>query len=191
MSTSSPSAFSRHVALSSALSAVTPHSTESSVSILWTNICIAFFPLESGFKFCSKQTVRRQDMDVDYVIFQMSLVVPSIPDPQDAPSFTENDILIVQCKRPSKDTPDEWESARLQLAQHCEGNTNPTRRIFGATAIGTKVKFWRYEHPTLAPLFPKVDTYDLLEGHSGYQAEQCLEYMRDNGWNWIQSPMRA
>ncbi|PWY81765.1 hypothetical protein BO94DRAFT_536954 [Aspergillus sclerotioniger CBS 115572] len=177
------SAFSRLIALLSALRAVTPHSTESPVSILWTNICIVFFPLASGFKFYNKQTVRHPNQEVDCVILQVSAVTSSFTDPQ------EKVIRIMQCKRPSKDTP-EWESARAQLAQYCEGNANRTSRIFGATAIGTKVRFWRYDHLILAPLIPEVDTCDFVDGNSGYQAERCLEYIRGTGWDWAQSGVR-
>ncbi|PYI09437.1 hypothetical protein BO78DRAFT_394921 [Aspergillus sclerotiicarbonarius CBS 121057] len=187
MATQPVSAFYRHVALFSALSAVKPNSAEAPVSILWTNICIAFFPLTSGFKLSNKEPVLQDETQPDCVVFQVVMTNPALAVPHDSLDLAERQIFIVECKRPSKDTPAEWASARVQLAHYCEGNVNGTTRIFGATAVGTKVKFWRYDYPTLTTLVPGVDSYDLLDAPARYQAEQCLEYIRDNGWNWVQS----
>ncbi|PWY71255.1 hypothetical protein BO83DRAFT_417869 [Aspergillus eucalypticola CBS 122712] len=112
---------------------------------------------------------------------------PALRTPRISGDLAERQIFIVECKRPSKDTPAEWESAKDQLLHYCEGNVNGTTRVFGATAIGTKVKFWRFDYPRLTPLSAGDETYDLLDPRGSNQAEQCLNYIRNNGWNWVQS----
>ncbi|KAJ9249918.1 hypothetical protein DTO207G8_6398 [Paecilomyces variotii] len=130
-----------NIGLFSALSAIKPESTEDPVSILWTNICATFFPTQNGFKITNKEAVLQDDTRPDCVVFQIRMQNPQIGLPRDSGDLHEKQILIVECKRPSKDTPAEWEATAGQLNHYCEWNVNGSTKIFGATAIGTKVKF--------------------------------------------------
>lgn len=109
----------------------------------------------------------------------------------------EKQIFLVQCKRPDKGTtPAAWQAAVDQLEHYCcAGNLNGSTRIFGVVAIGTKVRFWRYDAsadesqgPRLTPLHQ--GTIELLEGAGRDQAEQWLRYIYANGWDWTVSGQR-
>ncbi|KAJ9214794.1 hypothetical protein DTO166G4_3626 [Paecilomyces variotii] len=165
-----------NLGLFSALSAIKPDSTEVPVSILWTNICLTFFPMDS-FKISKKETVA--------VVFQVRLRHPQVVHPNSSSDLEERQIFIVECKRPSKDTPAEWEATAGQLSHYCEQNLTGSTKIFGATAIGTKVKFWRYSIPNLTELHGGV--YDLSDQSGRDNTEQSLLYIRDNGWAWTAS----
>ncbi|KAJ9272890.1 hypothetical protein DTO212C5_1151 [Paecilomyces variotii] len=165
-----------NLGLFSALSAIKPDSTEVPVSILWTNICLTFFPMDS-FKISKKETVS--------VVFQVRLRHPQVVYPNSFSDLQEKPIFIVECKRPSKDTPAEWEATAGQLSHYCEQNLNGSTKIFGATAIGTKVKFWSYNKPHLTALHQGV--YNLLDSAGRDNAEQSLLYIRNNGWAWTAS----
>ncbi|KAK2760855.1 hypothetical protein FQN54_002095 [Arachnomyces sp. PD_36] len=169
----------------SCLTAIKPESAESPVSILWTNICATFFTTNAGFKIADKEPVGQDEMIPDAIVFQIRMRNPAAGQPQQSWQVQEKQIFIVECKRPSKDTPAEWDSALDQLAQYCEANVNGSQRILGATAIGTKVKFWRYDAPNMIPLVN--GTFDLNEAAGRNEVEAQLIYVRNNGWNWTAS----
>ncbi|GAA89119.1 unnamed protein product [Aspergillus luchuensis] len=189
--TSQPiSIFSRHITLFSALTAIKPDSTISPVSIFWTNACIAFFPLSSGFKIAGKEVVWGDDKMPDCVVLQIAMLDPS-PEPRGNDTVpSEKLVFVVQCQSSEKNTPPEWKSAEGQLLDYCVGNIRGTTRTFAATAIGTRVRFWKYDKPALTPLLPDDKTYDLLDGSRSCEVEQYLNYIRENGWNWVQNGTR-
>ncbi|KAJ9263782.1 hypothetical protein DTO195F2_2699 [Paecilomyces variotii] len=129
------------------------------------------------FKISKKETVA--------VVFQVRLRHPQVVHPNSSSDLEERQIFIVECKRPSKDTPAEWEATAGQLSHYCEQNLTGSTKIFGATAIGTKVKFWRYSIPNLTELHGGV--YDLSDQSGRDNTEQSLLYIRDNGWAWTAS----
>ncbi|GKZ37428.1 hypothetical protein AbraIFM66950_008978 [Aspergillus brasiliensis] len=180
------SVFARHVTLFSALTAIKPDSTVSPVSILWMNTCVAFFPLLSGFKIASKEVVWREDKELDCVALQVAMLDPAPESLHQNTVPSEKLVFVVQCRSPEKDTLAEWKLAEDQVLAYCVGNTNGTRRTFAATAIGTRVTFWRYDRPTLTPLMEDDKTYDLLDGTASCEVEQCLNYIRENSWTWAQ-----
>ncbi|OJI88461.1 hypothetical protein ASPTUDRAFT_50387 [Aspergillus tubingensis CBS 134.48] len=185
--TSQPlSVFFRHVTLFSALTAIKPDSTVSPVSIFWTNACIAFFPLFSGFKVAGNEVVWGDDKLPDCIVLQIAMLDPSSGPRGNDTVPSEKLVFVVQCRISQKDTPSEWESAEGQLLDHCLGHIRGITRTFAATAIGTKVRFWRYNKPELTPLFANDKTYHLLDGSDSCEVEQCLNYIRENGWNWVQ-----
>lgn len=181
------SVFFRHVTLFSALTAIKPDSTVSPVSILWTNACIAFFPLFSGFKVARNEVVWGDGKLPDCVVLQIAMLDPS-PEPRGNNTVpSEKLVFVMQCRSPQKDTPSEWKLAEGQLLDYCLGNIRGTTRTFAATAIGTRARFWKYDKPALTPLLADDKTYDLLDDSASCEVEQCLNYIRDNGWTWAQN----
>ncbi|GKZ71846.1 hypothetical protein AnigIFM50267_007890 [Aspergillus niger] len=184
------SVFSRHITLFSALKAIKPGSTVSPVSTFWTNACIAFFPLFSGFKIANKEVVRGDDKRPDCVVLQISMLDSSPEGFSKEAVPSEQPVFVVQCRSPEKDTPAEWKLAEDQLLDYCMRKVNGTTRIFAATAIGTRVRFWRYDRPNFTPLFQDDGIYDLIDGPASREVEQCLNYIRENGWNWAHGRTR-
>ena len=71
---------------------------------------------------------------------------------------------------------------RQRTTKHyCEMNVNCSIKILAATAIGTKVKFWKYEELNLTPQHSGV--LDLLEASGRNETEFWLEAVRAEGWN--------
>ncbi|GKZ97888.1 hypothetical protein AnigIFM59636_001706 [Aspergillus niger] len=189
--TSQPvSVFFRYVTLFSALKAIKPGSTVSPIRIFWTNACIAFFPLLSGFKIANKEVVRGDDKRPDCVVLQISMLDSSPERFSREAVPSEQPVFVVQCRSPEKHTPAEWKLAEDQLLDYCMRNVNGTTRIFAATAIGTRVRFWRYDRPNFTPLFQDDGIYDLVDGPASREVEQCLNYIRENGWNWAHGRTR-
>ncbi|PYH82429.1 hypothetical protein BO82DRAFT_431669 [Aspergillus uvarum CBS 121591] len=73
------------------------------------------------------------------------------------------------------------------------GRQDAALTILAATAIGTKVKFWRYDAPSshlesdVPTLSPNSGVLDLSEGHGQNGAVQMLAYVRNEGFNWTES----
>ncbi|GLA75675.1 hypothetical protein AtubIFM55763_007227 [Aspergillus tubingensis] len=162
------SVFFRHVTLFSALTAIKPDSTVSPVSILWTNACIAFFPLFSGFKVAGNEVVWGDGKLPDCVVLQIAMLDPS-PEPRGNNTVpSEKLVFVMQCRSPQKDTLSEWKLAE-------------------ATAIGTRARFWKYDKPALTPLLADDKTCVLLDDSASCEVEQFLNYIRDIGWTWAQN----
>ena len=102
---------------------------------------------------------------LDWVFFQVRMIRLT-----QSNGLEERQILIIECKRPSKNTPAEWEAGQGQLLHYCENNVEGSKRIFGAVAIRTLVKFWRYNNSSLSPL--SSGQSELLDGSGRDQIEQ-------------------
>ncbi|GLA62012.1 hypothetical protein AtubIFM54640_002548 [Aspergillus tubingensis] len=163
------SVFFRHVTLFSALTAIKPDSTVSPVSILWTNACIAFFPLFSGFKVAGNEVVWGDGKLPDCVVLQIAMLDPS-PEP-----------------RGNNTVPSEKLVFRVNYWITAWGTFRETTRTFAATAIGTRARFWKYDKPALTPLLADDKTCDLLDDSASCEVEQFLNYIRDIGWTWAQN----
>ncbi|RAH48715.1 uncharacterized protein BO95DRAFT_45168 [Aspergillus brunneoviolaceus CBS 621.78] len=72
-------------------------------------------------------------------------------------------------------------------------NANVSRRFLAATAIGTKVKFWKYDAPdlqlesNLPTLAPNSEVLDLSQARGQTEAIQMLAYVRNEGFDWTES----
>ncbi|RDW93994.1 uncharacterized protein DSM5745_01316 [Aspergillus mulundensis] len=175
------SPFHRNLGLYSCLTAIKPTSDEGPVNIFWTTICAEYFPPSAGYKTAVMQRVLQDDTMPDFAVFKIVLRAGPRRNTND---LHEKQIFIVECKRPSKDTPAEWTSATDQLIHYCENNVDGSTRILAATAIGRKVKFWRYDAGTLSPLSAVLD----LSWAAGQnETVQMLDYVRTHGWAWNQS----
>ncbi|RAQ73460.1 hypothetical protein COH20_005050 [Aspergillus flavus] len=182
------SIFLQNLGLFSSLTSIKEHSTEAPVNMLWQNICSTFFPTAAGFKIGSNLPLLQDDTQPDCSVIQIVMLNPDPRDPHSSTGLAEKQILVVECKRPSKDRPTEWNSANDQLEHYCENNVNGSSRIFAVTAIGRKVRFWQYDSPNLTPL--RYDVLDLNETEGRAMAEECLNHIRTHGWTWTESGSR-
>lgn len=79
----------------------------------------------------------------DVTVIEVRAIVPN---PHNTNDLAERQILMVECKRPSSDTPSTWDDIITgQFADDISQNLNAAERPFGAVAIGTKVRFYRFD----------------------------------------------
>ncbi|PYI29934.1 hypothetical protein BP00DRAFT_399707 [Aspergillus indologenus CBS 114.80] len=182
--------FSGNLGIYSALTAIKPNSGEAPVFVLWNTLCATYFPPGEGLKTAVGRPALRDDTEPDLAVITIWSARRNLNVSED---LHENQVLFIECKRPSRDTPVEWASASEQLAHYCRSNANVSRRFLAATAIGTKVKFWRYDAPSSqlesdVPALSSISgVLDLSEGHGQTEAIQVLAYVRNEGVNWTES----
>lgn len=106
----------------------------------------------------------------------------------DSEEFAERQILLVECKRPSQDTPLGWnDTIQGQFQDDLQQTLNGSERLFGAVAIGTKLKFYRFDgHAGLGNYLSPLHqgTLDLSESGDLPEIERMLNYIKANGWQW-------
>ncbi|PKY08598.1 hypothetical protein P168DRAFT_19638 [Aspergillus campestris IBT 28561] len=97
-------------------------------------------------------------------------------DPSASNDWAERRILSIECKRPSMDTPADWDNTVMGLYA--------SDRLFGALAIGKKVRFYRFngELPDGEKLVPlHQGTIDIDDPTGITQVEKILDYIKANG----------
>ncbi|GKZ81324.1 hypothetical protein AnigIFM56816_005839 [Aspergillus niger] len=168
---------------------IKPHSLEETVQTLWQGIVHAWFPYEQHYKFGFKgATLANRNMPDVTVIKVMALQ----PNPRSSPDWAERQIMMIECKRPSYDTPNGWnDTIEGQFLDDLQQTLNHSEKLFGAVAIGTKVKFFRFDgkapvNRMLTPLHR--DTLDLKIPSQLIQVENMLDYIKTNGWQWASTP---
>ena len=120
----------------------------------------------------------------DVVIFEIK---STATDPSKSFELRERQIFLVECKAPRRDTPGEWTvTTDGQLVPYLQAISNPSDRIFAATAIGTKVKFWKWDHNALNNQLQELHqgVLDLLYDHQRAVIEQWMLHIKVNGWAW-------
>ena len=173
-----------HITVRSALSAIKPESHEEVVQILWQAILIEWFPQREGYKFAFKGAVLANDNAPDAVVIR---IVAVNTDPQDSTEFHECPILMVECKRPSLDTPAGWENT-LQGQALEDLREIGSNKLFSAVAIGKKVRFYRFHkdaQPELVPLHP--NTIDLNNLANEAQVDTMMNFVKQHGYQWAMS----
>ncbi|RAK96807.1 uncharacterized protein BO80DRAFT_365600 [Aspergillus ibericus CBS 121593] len=108
--------------------------------------------------------------------------------PRDSAHWAERQILLVECKRPSSDTPAGWENTiHGQFLDDLSQTLNASERIYGAVAIGSKVRFYRFDGT--APANQQLvqlhqGTIDMCAPNGIGQVESMMNYIKANGWQW-------
>ncbi|PYH52450.1 uncharacterized protein BO96DRAFT_484951, partial [Aspergillus niger CBS 101883] len=74
-----------------------------------------------------------------------------------------------------------------QFLDDLQQTLNHSEKVFGAVAIGTKVKVFRFDRK--APVNRMItllhrDTLDLIIPSQLIQVENMLDYIKTNGWQW-------
>lgn len=122
---------------------VEPESHEEVVQMLWRMIVTEWFPGRQGYEYEIKAQVLANDNAPGVVIFQ---ILALNPNPQDSEDVMERQILLIECKRPSFDTLSGWYNTITgQFFDDLTESGNTTNRLYGAVAIGKKVRFFRFD----------------------------------------------
>jgi hypothetical protein len=162
-----------HLAIASALSAIQPDSPASTVQMLWQLILIEYFPIREGYKFLVKSppsviSTATSNDELNIIVIRIRRRRGCM-DPTDAEQetgslsnyeFDERPVVIVTCKRfaaegGQEDTstgrkdavPDQgWVSGDLEKTTRDRSYEHDNRpALYGALAIGTKVRFYRFD----------------------------------------------
>ena len=168
----------------SSLTAVKPESSEKVVQILWNTLSSTYFPPQEGYKVAIKAPVPVDNTPPDVAVFEIKSIAAA---PRDSTDLIERQIFLVECKPPRRDTPGEWAATvHGQLIPCLEAISNPSDRIFAATAIGTKVKFWKWDHNSPNDRLQELHqgVLDLLYNHQRAIIEQWMLHIKANGWAW-------
>lgn len=106
---------------------------------------------------------------------------------------TPNLHTVVLCKRPSSDSDTllDWDDTMQNHFLHhlsLNSNSSGTERLFGAHAIGKKVRFYRFDgksHPDQRLAQLHQDTFDLEKANGSAQVEGMMNYIKTNAWQWV------
>ncbi|KAL3469478.1 hypothetical protein BJX99DRAFT_251965 [Aspergillus californicus] len=161
----------QNIGFQNALELIRPHILEETVQIAWQLILTEFFPGRVGFKYGFKSPILANNNMPDAMVTEVRLlpVFPGGP-----LGWYEQQILLVECKRPSLDTPDGLEDTLTgQFEDDLSQSLNHTGRLFGAIAIGT---------PKVRPLHPFP--YDMQNAIGIADVENELRRIRATGWQW-------
>lgn len=180
-----PPSLHNRIAVLSALSAIEPQSKEKVVQMLWQVIINEWFPPREGYKYPIKTPVLTNDRP-DFVVLQIRAV---ILDPTRENQFIEHLILQIECKRPSFDTPSDWENTTdHQFLEYLEASGGDSNKMYGAVAIGKKVQFHRYDGTqgtTVQKLVPlHNEPIDFDQDGSYEQVEAMLNMIKATAWQW-------
>ncbi|PLB38548.1 uncharacterized protein BDW47DRAFT_105035 [Aspergillus candidus] len=86
------------------------------------------------------------------------------------------------------DTPADWgDTARSQLKDDVSPSLHASDRLFGALAIGKKVRFYQFNGESLEDqklVALHQGTIDMDESTGITHVENMLDYIKANRWNW-------
>ncbi|KAL4915380.1 hypothetical protein BDW62DRAFT_203689 [Aspergillus aurantiobrunneus] len=160
------------------LDAIKPDSSEHAVQSLWSVITAAYFPSEENYALNFFGNAGMPTIKVR----QKKAVVAS-PSPWKASDWGERQILQVEYRRPSEDTPANWSSM---------GTLNGLDKLFGAVAIGKRVRFFRFDgtktpgaRDRMVPLH--LDPIDLGKPEGQSQLRRWMDDIKRDGWHWANS----
>ncbi|KAI9045252.1 uncharacterized protein KD926_009666 [Aspergillus affinis] len=125
----------------------------------------------------------------DATVIQVRALVQN---PRVSTEWAERQILQVKCKRPSRDTPRGWDDTiSAQLHDDLSQTLNDSQRLFGAVAIGKKVRFYRFDGRAATPSQEIIQlhqgTFDMDDPNGVAQVESMMDYIKANGWQWASS----
>ena len=96
--------------------------------------------------------------------------------------------MLVECKRPSSDTPTGWDNTITgQFLDDLSQTLYASERLYGAVAIGLKVRFFQFDGT--APANQQLvqlhqGTFDMGGPNGIAQVEDMMNYIKANGWQW-------
>ncbi|PYH94557.1 hypothetical protein BO71DRAFT_450028 [Aspergillus ellipticus CBS 707.79] len=175
----------RQPRLSQYIKAVKKHSLEETVQVVWQGILSKWFPFRQGYKWGIKGSTLSNNNMPDATVIQVCALRPN---PSDSEDWAERQILLIECKRPSKDTPLGWDDTITgQFTDDLSATLNASGRLFGAVAIGTKVRFYQWDGQVLpdgelCQLHP--GTFDLATNDGIQEVENMMNFIKARGWEW-------
>ncbi|KAK1148046.1 hypothetical protein N8T08_010681 [Aspergillus melleus] len=163
------------------LQAIQSNSLEDTVQRLWEAIAGAWFPVLDGYNCRSKAATLTNNNMPDIVVIQIC-----VPAHGPANRYFERCILQIECKRPSLDTPTQWDNTiKGQFLDDLVATSNASNRLYGAVAIGKKVQFFRFDGTQMQSLTPlSPEPFDLTTTPGLRQLERMMDYVKSTGWQW-------
>lgn len=177
-----------NIGFTNALQLLKPHSLEETVQQVWQEIVIEWFPGRYGYKWSFKAPTLANNNMPDVTVIEVTAVVQN---PRASQDWDERQIMVIECKCPSKDTPMNWEdTVDYQLMDDLSRTLNFSERLFAAVAIGKKVRFYRFDgkearDQKLVQLHQ--GTFDMSDSNGIAQVEDMMNYIKANAWAWADS----
>ncbi|KAJ9155261.1 hypothetical protein NKR23_g1740 [Pleurostoma richardsiae] len=160
--------------------------TEDPVQGLWNFVLHTWFP-RNPYRINIKAKNLASNDEPDAIVIEVRFV-GGRTSARESWEIRERPIFMVECKKPTRDTPEEWESARVQLLQYLDDNVAGSKRMYGAVAIGLKVEIYKWDatNPSgpLMRLHPA--TIDLNLAKDRRELEALLDEVKAGGWNWAE-----
>ncbi|KAI9929995.1 hypothetical protein ASPWEDRAFT_35244 [Aspergillus wentii DTO 134E9] len=168
------------------LQLVKPESLEDTVQPVWQGIVLEWFLGRDGYKWDFKASTVANNNMLNVTVIQVTALAQN-PLQVQSTEWTERQILLVQCKRPSSDRDDTITS---QFKDDLSQTLNSSERLFEAVAIGKKVRFYRFDgraanNQNLVQLHQ--GTFDMDNPNGIVQVENMMNYVKANGWQWASS----
>jgi len=159
----------------SALTHVKPESSEGPVQMLWYTICTSIFSVQQGYLIADKST---NTSERDLLVTE---VQSTTANPRDSGDMMKRQVFRVKCKASYKDTPEEWAPT-----DYLEQVSSPSDRIYAAIAIGTKVKFYRWDKSMTrhGTQLEELHTGTIDICHEAHRAEQYMLEIKRQAWDW-------
>ncbi|KAL4966489.1 uncharacterized protein BDV14DRAFT_198944 [Aspergillus stella-maris] len=172
-----------------ALALVTPTTHEEAVQKVWEVVTRSYFPDDESYRTRTKSASQSNNTTPDIKIFK---VTARHPDShwRKPTEWEERQILMIECKRPSRDTLLGWDDTIMgQFFDDLEATLNASGRLFGAVAIGTKIRFYRYDGQ-LIPADPNIlvplhlGILDIREDADYPEIAHWMDYIKLYGYQW-------
>ncbi|KAL4937342.1 hypothetical protein BDV06DRAFT_232643 [Aspergillus oleicola] len=171
------------------MDAILPTSHEEPVQNVWQIIATTYFPAAAHYRYGFKAPILSNNNMPDAIVIQIQPAQAN-PDPRNPNDWTERQIMLIECKRPSLDTPGGWTATTEgQFDDDCSQTLNASQRLFGAVAIGRKVVFYQFDGTVgvggagrRVPLHP--GTLDLDVQTDFVAMTQCMDQIKTQAWNW-------
>ena len=177
MATYTPS-LQRNLGLLNTLQLLKLHNPDETISQLWQPIVTEWFPLHDGYTY---------RFGVSYI-----RVIALAPGPSESneSGWLERGVFLVECRRPSSDsgTESNWsDTVNNQFREDLSSTSNDSKRVFGAVAIGKKVRFYRFDGKK--PYEQQIvqlhqGTFDMGTPDGIAQVEDMMSYIKENAWQW-------
>ncbi|KAJ5952159.1 Cytochrome b5 [Penicillium vulpinum] len=189
MASSTPS-LRANIAFAYTMHLMKPDSLEAAVQDVWQTIVSQWFTSSGGYVWAIKVPILAKMPDDTVLRVTQGVQIPAGTFP-----LIEHPILLVVCKRASSDSskaPLDWDDAMQSHFLHhiSETPNSEMGRLFGAVAVGTRVRFYRFDGKAeldrrLARLHQ--DTFNLEEFNGHAQVEDIMNSIKTNAWQWVTS----
>ncbi|KAI9824737.1 MAG: hypothetical protein M1832_001563 [Thelocarpon impressellum] len=120
---------------------------------------------------------------IDAVLYQ---VVPLALPLQVSTEFAERQVVMMDCKLASLDTPSAWDQvAAAQLSPDLRATSNAAGRLFGILTIERRARFFSFDaadDPLLTPLHEGV--LDVADDAGINEVERWRAHTKQRAWEW-------
>ncbi|KAI1325377.1 hypothetical protein F5Y16DRAFT_401538 [Xylariaceae sp. FL0255] len=127
-----------------------PTDYEAETTRLWNTIVHHYFQKEDGFTTTAEKFLTLNNRDPSRKVAsrrgRADLFTTYWKRDEDHPKGIETELLVVECKRAKKDSPNGWIEAETQLLRYVDAaNSGEHAKRYGIVAIGRQARIFRYE----------------------------------------------